>query len=547
MNKNILVVDDIKSNAYLLESLLKSKGYKAIVAANGKEALERLRDNNILLIISDILMPVMDGFQFCKICKNDNELKEIPFIIYTSSYTDVEDEKLALGMGADKFVRKPMEPTKFIKIVEKMIVDFKGGKLLVREQPIKEDKNIINEYSKRVFNKLEHKMVALEKEIKVRKKTEKSLRDNENRYRQIYQFSPDSIIIHDMDVNILDANNKAAQAFGYSKKELLKMKMTELHPKTEFKHSSQVLDDMKKKELLTVETKFQRKDGSVFIAEATPCKYMLESKQIIHVVIRDITKRMQATKEIKTLNEELEQRVIQRTSQLSAANKELESFSHSVSHDLRAPLRAIDGYTRILIEDYASKFDKEGQRLGTVIKENTKKMNKLIDDLLEFSRMGRTSMSISKIDMKNMVNAIYREVTSEKERKKINFTIDDLAEINGDSNLMRQVWTNLISNAVKFSSKREKAIISVACKADKDKLTYSITDNGAGFNMKYVDKIFGVFQRLHSDKEFVGTGIGLSLVQRIILRHNGKVWAEGEVDKGATFYFSLPKNAGNKK
>lgn len=224
-----------------------------------------------------------------------------------------------------------------------------------------------------------------------------------------------------------------------------------------------------------------------------------------------------------------------------AANKELEAFSYSVSHDLRAPLRAIDGFTGILMDDYVSKLDKEGKRLGGIIQQNANKMGQLIDDLLAFSRMGRTSMKISKIDMKNMVNAIYHEATSTIERKRITFNIAKLPQAEGDTNMMRQVWMNLISNAVKFSSYRKQAVISVSCQEEQSKLIYCIKDNGVGFNMKYVDKLFGVFQRLHSEKEFEGTGVGLALVQRIILRHGGDVWAEGNVDKGATFYFSLQK------
>lgn len=243
---------------------------------------------------------------------------------------------------------------------------------------------------------------------------------------------------------------------------------------------------------------------------------------------------------IEDLNQTSEQLKTEQE-KLGVANKELEAFSYSVSHDLRAPLRAIDGFTRILIENYASKLDQKGKRLGSIIQDSAKKMGKLIDDLLAFSRLGRVSMTFSNIDMKNIANAIYHEMTTPKERKRITFTVAKLSKAEGDPNLIRQVWMNLISNAVKFSSHRKQAIISVTCKEEEDKLTYCIKDNGVGFNMKYVEKVFGVFQRLHSEKEFEGTGVGLALVQRIILRHGGKVWAEGEVDKGATFYFSLPK------
>jgi len=291
----------------------------------------------------------------------------------------------------------------------------------------------------------------------------------------------------------------------------------------------------------------------------------------------DITERVQAEEELKKHRDHLEQLVAQRTTELKErvdeiellnagmhnimndlqvsnltltqaqteleqTNKELESFSYSVSHDLRAPLRAIDGFTNILMEDYVSKLDEEGKHLGSVIQQSVRKMGQLIDDLLAFSRLGRASISFSEIEMKKIANAIYQEETSPKERKRISFTIADMPNVEGDPAMMRQLWTNLISNAIKFSGNVKHAVISVSCQEDEDQLTYCIKDNGAGFNMKYKDKLFSVFQRLHSEKEFKGTGVGLALVQQIIQRHGGKVWAEGEVDHGAAFYFSLPKN-----
>ena len=227
--------------------------------------------------------------------------------------------------------------------------------------------------------------------------------------------------------------------------------------------------------------------------------------------------------------------------QLKDTNKELESFSYSVSHDLRAPLRAINGFTKILIEEYASKFDEEGLRIGSVIQENASKMGNLIDDLLGFSRLGRASLVYSSIDMKNMANSVYYEITTEEEREKIEITITDLPRVKADTNMMRQVWINLISNAVKFSSNRKQPVISISCKKEKNQFTYCIKDNGTGFNMKYKDNLFAVFKRLHSEKEFKGTGVGLALALRIISRHNGKIWAVSSVDKGAEFYFMLPK------
>jgi PAS domain S-box-containing protein len=224
---------------------------------------------------------------------------------------------------------------------------------------------------------------------------------------------------------------------------------------------------------------------------------------------------------------------------LQESNKELEAFSYSVSHDLRAPLRAIDGFTRILTGDYAPQLDTEGQRVCSVIHENTRKMSQLIDDLLAFSRLGRAEMSLSRTDMETMANSVFHELTTPESRARIDFQVGVLPPAVADPTLMRQVWMNLLANAIKFSSKRERAIIRVSAQQSQGENVYVVQDHGAGFEMQYAGKLFGVFQRLHTSREFEGTGVGLALVQRVIRRHGGRVWAEGEPDKGATFYFAL--------
>lgn len=244
------------------------------------------------------------------------------------------------------------------------------------------------------------------------------------------------------------------------------------------------------------------------------------------------------------LLEELENRVEQRTEQLQSANRELESFSYSVSHDLRAPLRAIDGFTNILLEDHMPSLDEDGQRVCQVIKDNSHKMGRLIDDLLAFSRLSRKDLQHEHIDMSKLVWAIYHEATTPEDRERITFEVGELCNALGDTTMLRQVWANLISNAVKYSSKQEHPVIRVECSRKGGVCTYTIRDNGVGFDMKYVDKVFGVFQRLHSMREFEGTGVGLAIVQRVIHKHGGEVWAESEVGKGAVFGFSLP---GSKK
>ncbi|MFW5757858.1 MAG: PAS domain S-box protein, partial [Bacteroidota bacterium] len=236
----------------------------------------------------------------------------------------------------------------------------------------------------------------------------------------------------------------------------------------------------------------------------------------------------------------LEARVKERTIELERVNHELESFSYSVSHDLRAPLRAINGFVNILMEELGSDLSTERNRLCKIIKDNTQKMDKLINDLLTFSRLTRKEINMSCIDMQKLVKSIYFDITSETDRNRINFTVRHLERGYGDPNLIKQVVTNILSNALKYSSKKEKAEVEIFCENHGSQIYYYFKDNGAGFDMRYKDKLFGVFQRLHTDADFEGNGIGLATVQRIIHRHGGIIDAKSEPGKGAMFWFSLP-------
>jgi two-component system, sensor histidine kinase and response regulator len=414
---NILVVDDVEENRYLLEALLKGNGHTVYPAANGAEALERLKSEEIELIVSDILMPVMDGFQLCRMVKTDENLRHIPLIFYTATYTGPQDEEFAFKIGADRFIVKPCEPDVFMEAVRDVMAAAKSGVMSpTPEQPQEEE--LLKLYNERLVRKLEQKMLQLEQEVNA---------------------------------------------------------------------------------------------------------------------------RQEAEEKIRRMNEELEQKVMDRTAELEAVNSELEAFAYSVSHDLRAPLRAISGFTGIILDKYAGTFDQDGQRIFKVIQDNTQKMGHLIDDLLSFSRISRTEMRVSRIDMAGMARSLYHEVVPEKERSHISFIMNPLPEAWGDTGLMRQVWINLLSNAAKFSSKIDQIILEVGSRVADGENVYWVKDNGVGFDMQYAHKLFGVFQRLHGSNEFEGTGVGLALVQRIIRRHGGRVWAEGEVGKGAIFYFTLPE------
>lgn len=248
----------------------------------------------------------------------------------------------------------------------------------------------------------------------------------------------------------------------------------------------------------------------------------------------------QQNKALAEFNQKLEQKVQERTNDLEIANKELESFTYSVSHDLRAPLRGIHSYTKILEEDYMDKLSSDGQKTIEVILRNSKRMGELIDDLLAFSRLGKKEIYSQDIHMKSLVKFVVDEFLLSPGQRTCEINIKSLLPASGDQALVKQVWVNLISNAIKYSGKKPQTIIEIGSYTEESYNVYYVKDNGIGFDMRYYDKLFGVFQRLHSQEEFEGTGVGLAITHRIILKHHGKIWAESKVNEGTTFYFTLP-------
>lgn len=348
----------------------------------------------------------------------------------------------------------------------------------------------------------------------------------------------DSIIACDKDFNVTFWNRESHRRYGYSSEEAVGRPYHELVKEEYFVgHTYQsVVNTLKQQGSWQGEAVHILQNGRHMPVLISVSEVKNDAGEMIGYtsVMRDITERLSHEKRVQNLNDQLEEKV----NELQSVNKELESFSYSVSHDLRAPLRAINSYARILQEEHAAQIDNEGKRFIGVICRNAEKMGRLIDDLLAFSRLGRQDINKDIVQSDRLVKSVIQslpEVTSE-------IKCDSLLPCKGDASMLRQVWTNLISNAQKYSSRRKKPEIRISSYKQGNEVTYSVADNGVGFDMFYYNKLFGVFQRLHNTGDFEGTGVGLAIVQKIVSRHGGKVWAEAEPDKGATFYFSLPLN-----
>jgi PAS domain S-box-containing protein len=362
------------------------------------------------------------------------------------------------------------------------------------------------------------------------------------RLAAIVDSSADAIISKDLNGIVTSWNKGAEKLFGYTAKEIVGTSIMWLIPADRQDEENQILGKIKHGESMEhFETLRKAKDGRLINVSVTASPIKDITGKVIGVakVMHDISDRKMAEEKIRQLNVELEQRVVERTAQLEAANKELEAFSYSISHDLRAPLRAVNGFAGIVLEDFSAQLPEEGRGYLERIRAGALRMGELIDDLLAFSRLSRQSVNRQAVNSARIVNEVLDELKPQRDGRQLEIKIGNLPVCHGDSALLKQIWVNLISNAIKYTRGREAGIIEIGCARENDEDVFSVRDNGAGFDMKYADKLFGVFQRLHRDDEFEGTGVGLAIVQRIVHRHGGRVWAKAEVNRGATFYFTI--------
>lgn len=397
----ILIAEDSQTQAEQLSHYLGTRGYQVTVARNGKQALEKALETKPAMVITDVVMPEMDGYDLCRAIKRSRDLRDVPVVLLTS-LSRPQDIVKGMDCGADNFIRKPYEERYLLSRVENILT---------------------------------------------------------NR-------------------------------------------------------------ELRKTERLQVGVQLHFGGQSHFITA--------EKQQILDLLISTY-------EEVVHINEELESN----RRQLADANLELEAFSYSVSHDLRAPLRHINGFARTLLEDFAVTIPPEGQRHLDRICEATLKMGRMVDDLLNLSRLDRRQLGLKMTPFNSMVEAAIKDLEPECAGRTIEWRIDSLPSVECDPGLMQQAFANLLSNAIKYTRGQAQPVIEIGKKTSENQLVIFVRDNGAGFDPKYADKLFGAFQRLHKAEEFEGTGIGLATVQRIVRKHGGRIWAEAEIGKGATFFFSV--------
>lgn len=671
----ILIAEDNPDSLYLLQQILKADGHLVVATTNGAEALEQALRNPPEIIISDIMMPVMNGFRFCREVRNHPELKKLPFIFYTATFLAEEDRRLAMNLGATRFLAKPMESSQFANIIHEVLEQHRRGELPVAPPPSAASDALLAMYDTSLNRKLAETVGKLRAEHRALTRSEERLKEAQdiaqighwefdlhsgilNWSDQLYRllqlppqgppacaqtleqavhpedrqrvlqtqrqakvhkgaYSLDYRLlladgtlkyVHERCQTQVDESGDPVYAVG-TIQDITEAKLAEeklfasenrlrqviesmpvgvwlADPKGQLLYSNPVGRKIWEGELLIDIESYGEyrgwwantgesiaaedwgmaraiRKGEISLNEEIEIQCFDGSrKSILHsalpmrddqgellgaiVIVQDMTERKRAEKalqeseaRVRILNADLEDRVADRTAALERANQELDAYSYSVSHDLRAPLRAISGFANVLLEDHAGKLSTEGRRLLGRINENSLQMGHLIEDLLAFAQMDRKPLLKERIDLADLIGHCRQLLQGEFGGRQVQFKIGALPEVFGDRAMLQQALFNLLDNALKFTRPIPEATIEIGSLEKPGGPVYYIKDNGVGFDMRQQGKLFGVFQRLHRAEDFEGTGVGLAIVQRIIQRHGGQVWIEGELNKGATAFFTL--------
>ncbi len=364
---------------------------------------------------------------------------------------------------------------------------------------------------------------------------------SELRYRRLFETAQDGILILDAETGMVDdVNPFLVKLLGFSREEFLGKAIWDLGFFKDVVANEANFAELREKGYIRYEDlPMETRDGRRVAVEFVSNVYLVNGVRVIQCNVRDVSARRRAEEELRKLHGELEERVGLRTAELAAANDELEAFTYSVSHDLRAPLRAVIGLSQAVLDDYGAGLPEGGQVYLRLIRDEGRRMGRLIDDLLIFSRLGTATLRRKVVDTRLLVQKALGDLRGELEGRAVEVRVAELPECMGDAALLRQVWVNLLSNALKYTRRREGALVEVGCEVRAEGTVFFVRDNAVGFDMRYVEKLFGVFHRLHGAEEYEGTGVGLAIVQRTIHRHGGRVWAEAAVDRGATFFFTL--------
>lgn len=606
---NILIVDDKRANIFAMEQMLARPDRNILTATNGNEALKLVLNEDISLIILDVQMPDMDGFEVAQIIKSNKRTRDIPIIFASAEKKERQFMVKGFEEGAIEYLYKPLD-----KDITQAKVDVLL-KLQMQKAELQEKNHALERYALLINNSAdliciinpqtlkfeevnqavepmlgyapaevrdssllfylaeEYRPVVEKHRKSIKEKisfetrvftrarttrwfqwnivnkhglwfanarditTAKEVEQIKSYLATVVKQSHEAVYLLDPEGKIISWNQGAEKIYGYSEEEALHMNIWNIVPEYLVRESHQVVGSiLRGKQIRSLETKRITRNGRIIDVSFSATVITDASKSLRSVAITesDITQQKQAEQEIRQLNADLRANV----QQLEVTNKELESFSYSVSHDLRAPLRAINGYAGIIREEYQDRLDEEQERLLSVIQNNARKMGVLIDELLAFSKIGRKEVVKTTIPIGDMVQQIIRE--QEGAYPHTTWKVGELPSVQGDHTLINQCLVNLISNAAKYSSRKPDPCVEIGYERSGSEHVFFVRDNGAGFNMEYAAKLFGVFQRLHSDQEFEGTGVGLAIAQRIVVKHGGRIWAEGETGKGATFYFTLP-------